>query len=284
MKTKAIVWVVLLCLLLCIFVEATDKTGIAYEDNLTRSSDLEAVSALENELLSDLETYYEMEYGAKPKQMPDHIDFSKSVRIYVDTDILSLNTDHQETILNALKCGNYVWNVYLCADDVLCCATISRGQPLNENESIHDKSGAWVISAFSVGQNTLPYPDQISRKLQREGIDTSIQKVVVVGGIPAFRYPIAIAFDGERAVQWLTFDDGDLVTSGLQERNADGIYDFQSLADDARESQSEQTGSTVRTIAIGAVCALPIFVLIGIVGAVPMKKQKSKEKNNKAAY
>ncbi len=276
-------------------------------ETLTESADFDEISQMEEEMLENIVELYTSEYGQEPSDIPEHIDYSNAVKIYIDTDVLALNTDDAETILNALTAGDYVWVIETTIDDVAAEVTLARGEPLNEErtaslteeerESIRQQEGKWGITATGITPKGETKKASYVQKLttifeNNEDTLSDVEQIAIAGGIPAFRYPIAIAFDGEKATQWLSFGE-DFITAYLEEgeiaevsdastRSAlraglsSDVYDFDLLADYARDRYEEPasgysggTGGAADgvgyEIGVGVVLVLALGVCIFVV-------------------
>lgn len=226
---------------------------------LTDDTDYADISEIESDILKEVSEVYLSEYGHAPNSTPSEIDFSQSVKIYVDTDILELNTDDQREISKALETGNHVWMLYVPVDDTVFSVTVARGLTLNEERSdalteeeknqIQQEVEKWKVTAVGLENGTPTYQERLTSIIsQNEEKFTSTSAIAIIGGIPAFRYPIALAMNNDKAEYWISLGE-DYITCGLDktqfaEEQKTGVYDFQTLSDYAKSVHEKNTESS----------------------------------------
>lgn len=79
---------------------AEPELPITEEDLLVTSSDFEEIQLLENDIRNNFSWFTD--------EVPESIDFSQAVKIYVDTDLVNLKSTQQEVLFEALSESNYV--------------------------------------------------------------------------------------------------------------------------------------------------------------------------------
>ena len=87
---------------------AEPKFPIAEEDLLETSDDFKEIRLLEDDIRNSFLLFVD--------EVPDSIDFSQAVRIYVDMNLVNLKSTQQEVFLETLEDSNYVWVVPLKAN------------------------------------------------------------------------------------------------------------------------------------------------------------------------
>lgn len=206
-----------------------DELPIQENDVLSNSSDYEEISALEDEILSELREISGVSEGL------EQIDFSKGIKVYINTDILQLNTDNKESILSELHSGDYVWVIPFTIDNENYQVTLGKGMPLSEEakevltpsqqQHIIEQEGKWGISEISRG-TVAPYMEQLENK---EELDHYSQ-VVFIGSIPGIAMPMALCFDSQKATEWVGLGFSyPVIEDNIQTRSSSDIYDFQTL-------------------------------------------------------
>lgn len=167
--------------------------------------------------------------------------YEKAVRIYVDTDVISLNSEERDVILDTLKTANYVWIIPYVNGEEIGSVTLGRGLPLNEDvahlltkeeqEEIRQNVGKWCINAVSYG-GVEAYYDQITEKAANI---PGCSRVVILGSQPGMRYPMALAFDENKAIAWISLGFGYAVLDNVPTTlsNEENIYDFSAIAQEA---------------------------------------------------
>lgn len=60
------------------------------------------------------------------------VDFTNSYKVFIDSDIFSLNSDSKASIMQVLNEGEYVWSLFLQADNNYYIVNISKGLPLRD--------------------------------------------------------------------------------------------------------------------------------------------------------
>lgn len=101
-----------------------NEIPIAEQDMLVTSSDFKEVSALEPDMLEWLQ-----EFGASQgiEEIPERVDYEKAVKVYIDTDMITMDSYARETLLNALEEGNYVWVIPASSAHGNFQITVARG-------------------------------------------------------------------------------------------------------------------------------------------------------------
>lgn len=286
--------------LLCASVNAADYEGVT-SDSLLSSEDYSEIQGLEKTILEDAYQAFVTEYQQEPVSMPKTLDYANAVKIYVDADLLGLQTDRQSELMTAMEESGHIWILDIPVDNCILSVTLGKGLPLNEDraealteeeqEQIRQNEGKWKVNAVGV---TTPeeapvqsYTDQINNSLANNATELSdVQDVVIVGGVAPFQYPIALAMDGEKAIAWISLGQ-DFVTSSLEgdtfsEEKASGVYDFNELAEYARTTYSnkdeELSGGSSDTSKIDfklmGFCGIAALVILIISFVVYRKRSK----------
>lgn len=216
---------------------------VSKEDILYYSEDYSEIKQLEAEIETDLS-----QYTGKPVKLTDD-DYKQAFKIYVDSDLINLNSIREKDVLNTLESGNYVWFFpYLNQYDV----TISRGLPLpedsktsltiEEQQQVIENEGKWGIASY--GES--PHSFYIAY-LKEKSIDwSSYSRVVFAGGLHGLQNPVAISFRNGEACDVIslgfTYDAIPDTSSSdentvmfANENTEDEVYSYPDIIKHARE-------------------------------------------------
>lgn len=180
----------------------TASDGKALSD-FTASPEYAEIISLEDEMLLWLEDA--CDYGELSIPANLAIDFTRAVKLYVGTDIFSLNTQAKNVILEALEQGPYMWIVPVWIQDTQIMLEIVKGMPLNpdaepylteeQKEKIISQEGKWTVGGYTA--NWCPeYLTTIQNTLQTQ---RDCQDYVLVGGLPGLEKPVALFMDDKSA-------------------------------------------------------------------------------------
>lgn len=298
MKQKFFTLAALCCVLLLCAPAAAAADYSALGEPLTESADYAEIQQTEETILDQMNEVYQTEYGKNAGAPFSALNYDHSVKIYIDTDVLALHTDDETAIQEALDKGDHIWVIETTVDGITAEVTLGRGEPLDEaaasvlteeeKEEVRRNEGKWCVQTVSVQQDSDSfYPEKVNQALSKSGeISSAAERVVIVGGIPAFRYPIAIAFDGEKATHWISLGE-DFITTALededisaaadgsmanvlQEGASTGVYDFNTLADYAQATYKASDEDSVGGAGVtdGAWLTPIVVVVIGLLACV----------------
>ena len=135
------------------------------------------------------------------------IDYTTAKKIYVDTDIFSLDTSKKEDIMKSLEEGTYMWLLILNIEDITYQINISKGLPLDESirqlltekeiEKIKAEEGKWSIAGIEVleGRN-INYEALITKELENINYEPDAE-VLLCGGLKNIYQPVALVMNHE---------------------------------------------------------------------------------------
>lgn len=249
---KKITGIMLTCfLMICnsIYIYADDTIDNRI-DILTQSNDYDEITDRKEEIENEI---------------PDiQLEYEKGVKVYIDTNIINLNTSDREVIQDALSSSNYVWVIPYEKENQYGEVTIARGQPLNEDakdiltteeqQYIIDREGKWTVTENSYGVEKTYYD------IIMENIDNinECKKVIIVGSQPGLNMPIALALNDSNAPNWISLGYSypvlaDVPTVISDENNM--VYDFETIADLSKkyDNVSDESGGFGSTIEKGKV-------------------------------
>ena len=252
---------------------AEPKFPIAEEDLLETNADFEEIRLLEDDIRNNFLLFVD--------EVPDSIDFSQAVRIYVDTNLVNLKSTQQEVLLEALEASNYVWVIPLKANGEWYSVTIARGLPFNGDdrgvlteediEYIRSMEGKWHITETINGgvagyhSQLMNYGDEIQ----------NYDRIIIVSSQPGMRMPIAIGFSDGAARSWISLGYKYPVISSEENTSEkdNGIYDFETIAKLARRYDDRCLDKNPLTIWLYVIA---IFICAAVAGSLVMRYRKKK--------
>lgn len=250
---------------------AEPKFHIAEEDHLETSDDFKEIRLLEDDIRNNFLLFVD--------EVPESIDFSQAVRIYVDTDLVNLKSTQQEVLLEALEDSNYVWVVPLKANREWYSVTIARGLPYNGDdrgvlteediEHIRSMEGKWHITE-TINGGVAGYYSQ----LMNYGEEIlNYDRIIFVSSQPGMRMPIAIGFSDGSARSWISLGYTYPVISNAENTsgNDNGIYDFETIAKLARGYDDRCLDKNPLTIWFYIIA---IFICAVVIGTLIVRYRK----------
>lgn len=253
------------------------KLKVSDQDQLITSNDWTEISNLQDEM---------------KKEEPDAtIDYDKALKVYVDCNLIKLQTADTKKLTSALESANYVWVIPFKMEKTYGMFTVAKGLPLREEaksvltkaeqEEVKNHAGKWMIT--ETAEHTVePYYDILLEK--REAL-SDCTRVVLVGSQPGMRQPVALGMDDETARIWISLGYQYPVMEKIPEtQNVEsGVYSFDSVAeisDTYIEDSEVSTGAGVQSRSSMKYVAGIGIVLIGsilILSVLKKKKIKSED-------
>ncbi len=222
-------------------------------DNLDKNeSGFKEISLLEEEIIETLEDYLD-ELGKPALSETFIVDFSSAYKIYVDTNILELNTTDKNKILNELEKSQYMWLLPLYYNGDTFLVHISKGLPVDEEarkvltdeeiKELEDGVGKWQVAAVELVENeVIDYEKTVADATEFVTEMPEDAETVICGGLDGIIQPAAIVLDDEES---LLIPLSDLTIEGseeqIQEIQPDGaeIDDEVYYYEDIKEAISE---------------------------------------------
>ncbi len=135
------------------------------------------------------------------------IDITSAKKIYVDTDIFSLDTSNTSEIIDELEQSTYMWLLLVTVGSDTYQVNIAKGLPLDKSiagmltdeeiQRIKDEEGKWSISGIEILEGRiLDYERIINNNLQRIHYDSDA-KIVLCGGLKHINQPVALVMNQE---------------------------------------------------------------------------------------
>lgn len=227
----------------CTFAKAESEKEIPVqkEDILCESADFEGVKKLEDEMLNGLKDM--CDWLEDSSHFPEEMDFSKGVKIYVNTGIQNFGTDQESEIMKNLEQSKYVWVIPMKIGGEYVSVTAAKGNPLNEEraamltaqerEEIEKQEGKWTVSEWATGVAE-PYLSQIQNNKE---IMEACDHTVLIGGVPGLHEPAVLGFKDGKALGWMSLGFGYPVLEEIPTARSvsNGLYDFHAVMEASQE-------------------------------------------------
>lgn len=183
-----------LMLILSVLMVATQTIpALAAYDDLSGLTD--NIVASVNDLLSD---------KLSRKAASSDVNYNDAFKIYVGVDVFKMDTTNIRELRNALEAGGYIYEIPLYVEGDTVLVDIAKGQPLNddveftkeERKNILANAGKWQVTSVKYYRNEIVnYATEISNKIEKVPEGT-----ILVGGLPRFRFPVALLPDEDGEV------------------------------------------------------------------------------------
>lgn len=180
-------------------VKAEQQVTLDTMDNY--EEDLEQISAIENDIVNQINMARRMN-GKSDLPMGFKPDYTKAYKIYIDTDIFSLESNNSGSIMQLLNEGRYVWSLFVEYNNDYYKLDISRGRPLREEiaasleqkyiDEIKAAEGKWTVACVSVLEYDMSYKAKIADALKNTQYDLQELEFVLCGGLKFIHYPVAV--------------------------------------------------------------------------------------------
>ncbi len=163
------------------------------------------------------------------------VDFNNAFKIYVGTDLFKTEIDDVEEIPAAFGDDGYIYELPIYLDGGTLIVNIAKGQPLNESveftdeerQEILDNVGKWQVTALKYYDNEIV--DYTTELEKRTGILT--ENAVLVGGLPYFRYAVALLPDENGKIENLVplSDVPGIENISTLQSDSDHIYNYEEV-------------------------------------------------------
>ena len=215
-------------------------------ETLDNNPDLQEISQMEDEILRWAK-------GALEDEHVDlQVDYSRAVKIYVDTNIFENEELTPEILQDTLKDAVYIWEVPVkVKDNSYVTVTVSRAVPIDEErqkelletgvyteeelEAALEKAGSWTIPTAGYDETEPDYIGKLESALGEPFHQADTDIVYLLGGTPKMRQPFGILFkDGE--YQIIKLNDGNDIQSFEQVKD-----EIKSIPTEDEELDTEET-------------------------------------------
>lgn len=231
-----------------IFFNVSDTYAYSVE-TLDCSPDLQEISQMEDEILRWAQ-------GAIENENADlQIEYSRAVKIYVDTNIFEQEELTDENLQDTLDNAVYIWEVPVkVSEGKYVIVTVSRALPIDEElqkELLEDgiytqeelemqleKVGSWTISRTRYYETGLDYIGKLDSVLGEILNKEDLDMVYLLGGTPKMRLPFGVVCrEGEYQIVTLDMatEENDISTFNSeenQELNENNIYSFEQVKEE----------------------------------------------------
>ncbi len=135
------------------------------------------------------------------------INYDKVYKIYVGTNIFKMDTNNIDDLTNMFGSDGYIYELPIYIEGNTIMVNIAKGQPLNKNselteaerQEILSKVGKWSVTGVKYYEGKIvDYTTELQKMLNNVS-----EKVIFVGGLPHFKYIVALIADNEGNVQEL---------------------------------------------------------------------------------
>lgn len=212
-------------------------------ETLNNSSDLQEISQMEEEILRWAQGAFESENQNVDLQ----IEYSRAVKIYIDTNIFENEELTPEILQNILNGAIYIWEVPVqVSEGRYVIVTVSRSLPIDEElqqellengtytqeelETELEKVGSWTIATAGYDETKSDYIGRLESALSESYNEADSDIVYLLGGTPKMRLPFGVIFkDDECKI--------------IKLNDESGIYRFEQMKDIVNRIPKEATMS-----------------------------------------
>lgn len=212
-------------------------------ETLNNSSDLQEISQMEEEILCWAQGAFESENQNVDLQ----IEYSRAVKIYIDTNIFENEELTPEILQNILNGAIYIWEVPVqVSEGRYVIVTVSRSLPIDEElqqellengtytqeelETELEKVGSWTIATAGYDETKSDYIGRLESALSESYNEADSDIVYLLGGTPKMRLPFGVIFkDDECKI--------------IKLNDESGIYRFEQMKDIVNRIPKEATMS-----------------------------------------
>ena len=293
---------IIIAILSMIIFHVSDTYAYSIE-TLDNNPDLQEISQMEDEILRWAK-------GAIEDENVDlQVDYSRAVKIYVDTNIFENEELTPEILQDTLKDAVYIWEVPVkVSEDRYVIVTVSRALPIDEElqqELLEDgtytqeelemeleKVGSWTIPTAGYDETKPDYIGKLDSVLGETLNKEDLDMVYLLGGTPKMRQPFGVVCrEGKYQIVTLDVVTGESDISAFsseesQELNENSIYSFEQVkeaiesmpeVDDESDTGGASALSTEKNKKIW-IYGVVILLVAGVLAGGVMRKKLKREK------
>ena len=237
------------------------------------------------------------------------IDYSRAVKIYIDTNIFEQEELTAENLQDTLDNAVYIWEVPVkVSEDRYVIVTVSRALPIDEElqqELLEDgtytqeelemeleKVGSWTIPTAGYDETKSDYIGKLDSVLGETLNKEDLDMIYLLGGTPKMRQPFGVVCrEGKYQIVTLDVVTGENDISAFsseesQELNENSIYSFEQVKE-VIESMPEVDDESDTGLAptlkkenikkeriYGVVVLLITVLLVGVAVGKKLKRKK----------
>ncbi len=173
----------------------------------SNNSDYHEIEDIKDVIFKGLNEFY-LETNGKKLPSNFKMDIRNSIKIYVDSQILKLNTESVSKIRDKLSKSNYMWLLSVKIGGDTYAINIAKGLPFDESlknqlsnkeiQEIKKDEGKWCLSGIELlkGQEA-NYYNEISDSMQDISYKGKDVSVYVCGGLEHIVQPAAIVLNNQ---------------------------------------------------------------------------------------
>lgn len=191
------------------------------------------------------------------------IDYQNAFQIYVGANLFDTEVERLEEIPHIFGQDGYIYELPIYVGDDTIIVNIARGRELNEEaeftpeekQSILDNVGKWQVTAFKYYEG-----ERVDYLAELENIiGEAPEDVMLVGGLPYFRYAVALLPDVSGNISALVplENAAKIEKSDLYRSAEKGVYDYQKVKEYVNELPAAGAmtmhGVVIAVILLGAV-------------------------------
>lgn len=163
------------------------------------------------------------------------IDYANAYKIYVGENVFEMDSSNVDELASEFGNDGYIYElpVYINGDTII--VNLSKGQALNENvefteeerQEILANEGKWEVTGIKYYEGEIV---NYTSELQKSIKDIP-ENVMLVGGLPYFRYAVALLADNDGNIQELVplSDVPGIENVNELRTSADNVYDYQQI-------------------------------------------------------
>ena len=260
MKRIATILCMLVLLIFPSIVYASTNEPIEIEKLSEADVDYSEIIGLDEEIKQMINSIRE-ETNAERLPNDYKIDYTKANKIYVDTDIFSLETSKKQDVKESLKEVIYMWLLTLNIENTAYQINISKGLPFNESlkellteeevETIKAEEGKWIVVAIEILEGkSINYEATIANILKDINYESDAE-IVLCGGLKHIYQPVALVMNDEEVELLIPLYDLEIrgtekQISGIKAtaaQDVDGVYLYSRIKDAVNEMKDPDEDS-----------------------------------------
>lgn len=219
----------------------------------------------------------------------DDIDYSKALKVYIDTDILSNDEITVDKIQELINNSNYMYYLPVIIENKSICLTISKGKPVTERakeileeediQKLQELEGRWYVPQVEVFTGEIDYINQMNTIIEKSNLNVS--NVYFFGGLSG-NMPLVATCIEDTDVKFKVIDKNRLNTQfgSTDGKNDNELYSFNQIKDIANEGKLNEgefgSGAIIGKNSLNniLIIALIFVILIIITLLIYVKKRR----------
>ncbi|MCI8339727.1 MAG: hypothetical protein HFH62_13795 [Lachnospiraceae bacterium] len=185
------------------------NVSLDMEELVDEKHEYDQISGLEKEIMQALKEFYKQKTG-KSLSNSFKLDFKKAKKIYVDSQIFSLEDTEASKIKKRLKKSKYMWLLPVSIGKDTYQIHIAKELPLNESvkdmlstdeiQQIKENEGKWCLSGIELLENEkIDYEKKTSEILDNISYDMKNVDIMICGGLEHVNQPVVLVLNEDEA-------------------------------------------------------------------------------------